>query len=102
MSLLALLWIFSLSLQPSLASFPPLCCAGDSYLEVREITVKGSNERSNLQVPSRECLQSEREKVLKFTKLDFVNISSHTEHLVISRDSLGSQIDCHTNRFNSI
>ena len=87
MSLLFIaLWIFSFSLQGVLCSSPLLCCEGDAYLEVRE-TLGNHPDGFYSQVQSGECLQSQSsEKVLNFTKLDFVNISGNTEHLVISRD----------------
>ena len=87
MSLLFIaLWIFSFSLQGVLCSSPILCCEGDAYLEVRE-TLGNHPDGFYSQVQSGECLQSQSsEKVLNFTKLDFVNISGNTEHLVISRD----------------
>ena len=88
MSLLFIaLWIFSFSLQGVLCSSPFLCCEGDAYLEVRD-KQENHPDRFYSQVQSGKCLQSQSsEKVLNFTKLDFVNISGNTEHLVISRNS---------------
>ena len=47
-SVLTLLWIFSVSLQPCLCSFPLLCCDGDSYIQVRDNTKKLSVLLSDL------------------------------------------------------
>ena len=41
--------------------------------------------------------QSEREKVLNFVKLDFTNISWHSEDLLISRDTVAGPSPCQTN-----
>ena len=41
--------------------------------------------------------QSEREKVLNFAKLDFTNISWHSEDLLISRDTTAGPSQCQTN-----
>ena len=54
---------------------------------------------TQLQVQSRECLQSQsqNEKVLNFARLEFTNISWSTEDLLISRDTKAGPSHCQPN-----